>query len=415
MTQQRRPRRRKKNKPLLTRRAFLAGAGAAAAGLAAWQLWPRLSALQSPAAPAEPNPALPAGEWRAAWVSYLEWAEMDFSSQETFRAGAAQLMDNCAALGLNTVLAQVRPFGDALYPSRLYPWSHLCTGTQGQDPGFDPLDILITEAHVRGLSLEAWVNPYRIQAGQTPALCGASPARLHPDWVRYTDTGAYLDPANADVRQYIADGVGELCARYAVDGIHFDDYFYPTTDPAFDAADYAASGSTRTQDDWRRENVNALMELCHAAARRYGVRFGAAPAGDPEQNYTLQYSDAARWLRQGTVDYLMPQLYWGQEYIKNGDASHSFAQLAAAWAALPRAAGVKLYAGLGAYRVGAGDGSDAGSEWFSGHALADQLALLARLGVQGAGLYRYGSLFANSDAPALAESEAEAIKGVWQG
>ena len=200
-----------------------------------------------------------------------------------------------------------------------------------------------------------------------------------------------------------------------MDGIHFDDYFYPTTDPAFDAADYAASGSTRTQDDWRRENVNALMELCHAAARRYGVRFGAAPAGDPEQNYTLQYSDAARWLRQGTVDYLMPQLYWGQEYIKNGDASNSFAQLATAWAALPRAAGVKLYAGLGAYRVGAGDGSDAGSEWFSGHALADQLALLARLGVQGAGLYRYGSLFANSDAPALAESEAEAIKGVWQG
>ena len=161
--------------------------------------------------------------------------------------------------------------------------------------------------------------------------------------------------------------------------------------------------------------MNALLELCHAAARRYGVRFGAAPAGDPEQNYTLQYSDAARWLRQGTVDYLMPQLYWGQEYIKNGDASHSFAQLAAAWAALPRAAGVKLYAGLGAYRVGAGDGSDAGSEWFSGHALADQLALLARLGVQGAGLYRYGSLFANSGAPALAESEAEAIKGVWQG
>ena len=126
------------------------------------------------------------------------------------------------------------------------------------------------------------------------------------------------------------------------------------TRTTFDAADYAASGSTRTQDDWRRENVNALMELCHAAARRYGVRFGAAPAGDPEQNYTLQYSDAARWLRQGTVDYLMPQLYWGQEYIKNGDASHSFVQLAAAWAALPRAAGVKLYAGLGAYRVGAG-------------------------------------------------------------
>ena len=370
------------------------------------------AATPAPTATAEPTAAAP---YRAVWVSYLEWQQMDFSTPETFSGDIAVILDNIRNLGATVVLAQVRPFGDALYPSSYYPFSHLCTGQQGRDPGYDPLALLVQAAHDRGLALEAWVNPYRIQAGLTPALCGASPAKLHPDWVKYTDTGAYLDPANTAVRQYIADAVGELCANYDVDGIHFDDYFYPTTDPAFDAADYAASGSTRTQDDWRRENVNALMELCHAAARRYGVRFGAAPAGDPEQNYTLQYSDAARWLRQGTVDYLMPQLYWGQEYIKNGDASHSFAQLAAAWAALPRAAGVKLYAGLGAYRVGAGDGSDAGSEWFSGHALADQLALLARLGVQGAGLYRYGSLFANSDAPALAESEAEAIKGVWQG
>lgn len=370
------------------------------------------AATPAPTATAEPTAAAP---YRAVWVSYLEWQQMDFSTPETFSGDIAVILDNIRNLGATVVLAQVRPFGDALYPSSYYPFSHLCTGQQGRDPGYDPLALLVQAAHDRGLALEAWVNPYRIQAGLTPALCGASPAKLHPDWVKYTDTGAYLDPANTAVRQYIADAVGELCANYDVDGIHFDDYFYPTTDPAFDAADYAASGSTRTQDDWRRENVNALMELCHAAARRYGVRFGAAPAGDPEQNYTLQYSDAARWLRQGTVDYLMPQLYWGQEYIKNGDASHSFAQLAAVWAALPRAAGVKLYAGLGAYRVGAGDGSDAGSEWFSGHALADQLALLARLGVQGAGLYRYGSLFANSDAPALAESEAEAIKGVWQG
>ena len=350
-------------------------------------------------------------------MSYLEWAAMDFSSADAFRAGCVQMLENCAGLGLNTVLAQVRPFGDALYNSQLFPWSHLCTGVQGQDPGFDPLDILLQEAHGRGLSVEAWLNPYRLRssAAMPPNLAENNLANTHPEWVCAVGDGLYLNPAEPAAADYVVQGVAELLQNYAVDGIHFDDYFYPTTDPAFDAADYAASGSTRTQDDWRRENVNALMELCHAAARRYGVRFGAAPAGDPEQNYTLQYSDAARWLRQGTVDYLMPQLYWGQEYIKNGDASHSFAQLAAAWAALPRAAGVKLYAGLGAYRVGAGDGSDAGSEWFSGHALADQLALLARLGVQGAGLYRYGSLFANSGAPALAESEAEAIKGVWQG
>ncbi|WP_294781389.1 glycoside hydrolase family 10 protein [Gemmiger sp.] len=369
------------------------------------------AATPAPTATAEPTAAAP---YRAVWVSYLEWQQVDFSTPETFSGDIAVILDNIRNLGATVVLAQVRPFGDALYPSSYYPFSHLCTGQQGRDPGYDPLALLVQAAHDRGLALEAWVNPYRIQAGLTPALCGASPAKLHPDWVKYTDTGAYLDPANTAVRQYIADAVGELCANYDVDGIHFDDYFYPTTDPAFDAADYAASGTALTQDDWRRENVNALVELCHATARRYGVRFGVAPVGDPEQNYALQYSDAARWLRQGTVDYLMPQLYWGQEYVKDGDTSHSLARLAGAWAALPRAAGVRLYAGLGAYRIGAGDGSDAGSEWVSGRALADQLNLLDRLGVQGAGLYRYASLFDASDYAGLAAAEVDAVRQVWQ-
>lgn len=369
------------------------------------------AATTAPTATAEPTAAAP---YRAVWVSYLEWQQVDFSTPETFSGDIAVILDNIRDLGATVVLAQVRPFGDALYPSSYYPFSHLCTGQQGRDPGYDPLALLVQAAHDRGLALEAWVNPYRIQAGLTPALCDASPAKLHPDWVKYTDTGAYLDPANTAVRQYIADAVGELCANYDVDGIHFDDYFYPTTDPAFDAADYAASGTALTQDDWRRENVNALVELCHATARRYGVRFGVAPVGDPEQNYALQYSDAARWLRQGTVDYLMPQLYWGQEYVKDGDTSHSLARLAGAWAALPRAVGVRLYAGLGAYRIGAGDGSDAGSEWVSGHALADQLNLLDRLGVQGAGLYRYASLFDASDYAGLAAAEVDAVRQVWQ-
>ena len=369
------------------------------------------AATPAPTATAEPTAAAP---YRAVWVSYLEWQQVDFSTPETFSGDIAVILDNIRNLGATVVLAQVRPFGDALYPSSYYPFSHLCTGQQGRDPGYDPLALLVQAAHDRGLALEAWVNPYRIQAGLTPALCDASPAKLHPDWVKYTDTGAYLDPANTAVRQYIADAVGELCANYDVDGIHFDDYFYPTTDPAFDAADYAASGTALTQDDWRRGNVNALVELCHATARRYGVRFGVAPVGDPEQNYALQYSDAARWLRQGTVDYLMPQLYWGQEYVKDGDTSHSLARLAGAWAALPRAAGVRLYAGLGAYRIGAGDGSDAGSEWVSGRALADQLNLLDRLGVQGAGLYRYASLFDASDYAGLAAAEVDAVRQVWQ-
>ena len=160
MTQRRRSRHRKRR---VGRRAFLIGLGGSVSAVLTYYLLRSIPAGNNvepaPSPQAAPNPALPSGEWRAVWVSYLEFAEMDFSSESAFRADAAALMDNCLSLGLNTVIAQVRPFGDALYRSSLFPWSHLCTGVQGQDPGFDPLDILLTEAHARGLSLEAWSTP----------------------------------------------------------------------------------------------------------------------------------------------------------------------------------------------------------------------------------------------------------------
>ena len=361
-------------------------------------------------------------DMRGVWVASVH--NIDFPSEQgmtadQLKAEADTELDNIAAMGLNTVFLQVRPSADALYPSELFPWSRYVSGTAGQAPdgSFDVLGYWVTAAHERGLQLHAWINPYRITIDgedEWNAIPDSSPAKQHPEWVVKYNDNYYFDPGIPAVQQLVVDGAAEIVKNYDVDGIHFDDYFYPTTDPAFDAADYAASGTALTRDDWRRENVNALVELCHATARRYGVRFGVAPVGDPEQNYALQYSDAARWLRQGTVDYLMPQLYWGQEYVKDGDTSHSLARLAGAWAALPRAAGVRLYAGLGAYRIGAGDGSDAGSEWVSGRALADQLNLLDRLGVQGAGLYRYASLFDASDYAGLAAAEVDAVRQVWQ-
>ena len=357
------------------------------------------------------------------WVSYLEWQNVDFSSAAAFAADAGAMLDGIAALGANVVLAHVRPFGDALYPSALYPFSHLCTGTQGQDPGFDPLALLVEAAHARGLQLEAWINPYRLQAGGSPAaLAATNPASLHPGWVREAEGGLYLDPANPAVRQYIADGVAELCENYDLDGIHFDDYFYPTTDPAFDAADYAAycagTPDPLPLDDWRRRNVDALVSLCRETAQGYGVRFGIAPQGDPALNYSAQYSDAARWLAEGMVDYLMPQLYWGLDYTQDGDGSHALGALAARWLAMERAPGTALYFGLGAYRIGEGDGGDRsgpGSEWQTGRALAAQAAALADLGGEGVGLYRYDSLFANTLWPTLAAQERAALQALFAG
>ena len=230
MTQRRKSKKTEAEPRRVNRRTFLAGAGAAACvGAGLWLRRKKFSKRDKTKAEKQPveNPALPAGEWRAVRVSYLEWTAMDFSSADAFRAGCVQMLENCAGLGLNTVLAQVRPFGDALYKSQLFPWSHLCTGVQGQDPGFDPLDILLQEAHGRGLSVEAWLNPYRLRssAAMPPNLAENNLANTHPEWVCAVGDGLYLNPAEPAAADYVVQGVAELLQNYAVDGIHFDDYF----------------------------------------------------------------------------------------------------------------------------------------------------------------------------------------------
>ena len=422
MTQRRRTS-KAKAKRRFGRRAFLTGAGVAACGLAGWYLRQKSDADHTAASgqdtPPAPNPALPAGEWRAVWVSYLEFAEMDFSSESAFRADATALMDNCLSLGLNTVIAQVRPFGDALYRSSLFPWSHLCTGVQGQDPGFDPLNVLLTEAHARGLSLEAWVNPYRLRssASMPPAIAENSLLNTHPEWVCTVNEGAYLNPAIPEASDYVVQGVAELVQNYAVDGIHFDDYFYPTTDAAVDAVQFAASGAADLAA-WRRQNVTALVAQVYRTVKAADptLRFGISPQGNPDNDRNEQYTDLSVWLTasgaDAVVDYLCPQIYWGYGYtLSSGSTRFAFENITAEWLALPRAESTALYFGLGAYRVGVGDGganADSVSQWCTGSALARQVTDLRSAGAGGWALYRYGSLF-RSDESGLAAAERAAL------
>ena len=421
MTRRSRKKTGRKNRRM-GRRTFLLGAGAAvcaAAGLALRRGTSPAAADSTPEPSANPNPALPAGEWRAVWVSYLEWAAMDFSTEDAFRAGVVQLLDNCTGLGLNTVLAQVRPFGDALYRSSLFPWSHLCTGVQGQDPGFDPLDVLLQEAHTRGISVEAWVNPYRLRssAAMPPNLADSNLANTHPEWVCTVDEGLYLNPAEPAAADYVVQGVAELVQNYAVDGIHFDDYFYPTTDESIDAAQFAASGAGNLAA-WRRENVTALVRAVHDTVKAADptLRFGISPQGNPDNDLTEQYSDVTSWLtaegEDAVVDYLCPQIYWGFGYtLKSGSTRFAFENIVPAWCAMPRSGNVALYFGLGAYRVGTGDGGtneDSTSQWSTGSALAKQVETLRAQGAGGWALYRYGSLF-GSAAPEQAAAEREAL------
>lgn len=375
--------------------------------------------------PAPAASAKPAGEeYRAVWISYLEWQSADFSSEDAFRAQMGSWFDQYAAMGLNTVLAQVRPFGDALYPSAIFPWSSVCTGTQGLDPGFDPLAVLVEEAHARGLRLEAWLNPYRLALNDTVpgAFSADNLATVHPEWVKQAAGGQYLDPSRQDVRDCIAAGVQEILDGYAVDGIHLDDYFYPTTDEAFDAAEYAAAGTNLSLEDWRRENVNALVrqlyQLVHAGGRTAGaVPLGISPQGNNDNNYAQQYSDAALWLSTpGYIDYAMPQVYWGYGYTTgSGSTRFAFENITAEWLALPRAEGVALYFGLGAYRIGDGDGGNydhAQDQWQTGHNLADMVTTLRGAGADGFGLYRSDFLLRSAAWPQLAQAECAALTEV---
>lgn len=355
--------------------------------------------------------------YRAVWISYLEWPLFDTSSAEAFTAGVGAAFDRCAAAGLNVVVVQVRPFSDAVYPSSIYPWSHLVTGTQGQDPGYDPLAILIEQAHARGLVFEAWVNPYRVRLNEnTPqgALAASNPAVLHPEWAIEANGGLYYDPALPEVQQMVVDGVTELVQNYNVDGIEFDDYFYPTTDEAFDEDSFARYGAGQALDEWRRGNVNALVQKAYAAVKavRPEVVFGISPQGNNDNNYYQQYSDVDLWMRTpGFVDYVMPQVYWGYNYtLSNGSARYAFENLVQEWTGKERAESVSLAFGLGAYRIGEGDGSSTQSdEWQSGHNLADMVRTLSAHGADGYGVYRYESLFGGGEYAALRESEQKAL------
>lgn len=371
------------------------------------------------------QPAEAPQEYRAVWLTYLEWQHTDFSSEEAFRLSAGAMLDGIKALGANTVIAQVRPFGDALYKSDYFPYSSLITGVQGQDPGYDPLAALLEEAHTRGLRLEAWINPYRIRLSEKlpEVLSEANPAVIWmaqeatAGYVHEVNGGLWFDPAEPEVQKLIVNGVREVVQNYEVDGIQFDDYFYPEgADDAFDQAAYEKYGADRARGDFRRDNVSALVKAVYAAvkAEKPGVAFGISPQGNNDNNYQIQYCDIGAMIAQpGYMDYVMPQLYWGYDFIlKSGNDRFSYENCLEEWMAMPRDESVSLYVGLGAYRVGTGDGSYAeSSEWQSGRNLTRMIETLREKGAAGFGLYRYDSLYQNT-CPDLAKREVENLQAL---
>ena len=293
-----------------------------------------------PQAGNEAGPPPAPREFRAVWVATvanIDWPSKPSLSTERQQQEARAILDQVAALRLNAVVLQVRPAADALYRSALEPWSYYLTGEQGKppQPDYDPLAFWVEEAHRRGLQLHAWFNPFRARlAGSTHPMHPGHVSRTHADWVKSYGGSLWLAPGEPQARQHTLDVVADVTRRYDVDGVHIDDYFYPypikdpatgkelefPDEPSWNA--YRQSGGRLERADWRRQNVNLLIEQMYNVIHREkpSVLFGISPFGIPRpgvpkgvvgfDQYAKLYADAQLWLRSGWCDYWTPQLYW---------------------------------------------------------------------------------------------------------
>ena len=276
-------------------------------------------------------------ELRGAWIASVK--NIDWPSKPGLSAAQQQtelvaILDRCAQLRLNAVFLQVRPACDALYESSLEPWSECLTGTMGRSPGYDPLAFAIREARRRGLELHAWFNPFRARrSGATGAVARDHISKVRPSLVKSYGSSLWLDPGERDVQDHSLRVVLDVVRRYDVDGIHFDDYFYPYEEkdrqgrelPFPDDSSwkrYQAGGGRLGREDWRRENVNRFVRQVQSGAHELKpwMKFGISPFGIWRPGYPPSvkgldaydslYADSRRWLVEGWVDYLAPQLYW---------------------------------------------------------------------------------------------------------
>lgn len=338
------------------------------------------------------------GEMIGVWVPCMSY---DLSgtdrSEKSWTKKVRRIMTDIKELGANTVVFHVRPFSDAIYPSELYPMSHTVAGIQGAGMDYDPLEIAVAEAHSAGLSFHAWINPLRVSTeSQPPTL---APDSTISSWLSSEDSSRvfewdgwkYLDPSYPEVRQLICDGVRELVSRYDVDGIHIDDYFYPTKDKGIDREEYAAYKKSAGDGalslmKWRTANIDSLVCGMYSAAHsREGCVFGIAPQCNVDNDNDM-CADVKLWSsRTGFCDYICPQTYVSEQH-----PIMPFGDFAQQWTDMVTAEGVKLYFGLGVYK--AGTDADSGSWLTRSDNLATQNELVRKLGADGIMLFSYDYL-----------------------
>lgn len=367
-------------------------------------------------------------EMRGVWVSTvynLDYPSRPGLSESQLQKEADAIIENAKSWGLTDIFLQVRPSADALYHSDMVPWSAVLSGAQGQAAhnSFDPLAYFIDRCHAQGLELHAWLNPYRItrtaansRENAFAQLCDTHPAHALAEYVVYhTDGCLYYDPGRPEVQQHLLDVTAEILNNYAVDGIHLDDYFYPGSSFS-DRETYNLYGDAFIDvSDFRREAVCQLVSSLHRLVeeKRPDAQFGVSPAGiwasslkhpmgsdtTGSQSFFEHYADSRRWVREGMVDYIIPQIYW-----EIGASASDFSTLLNWWSDTATDTGVKLYIGMAAYKAAE---AEPNSLWHGTAELQRQLdAIRQNETAGGAVLFRYGSLLSLDTASLFPPEEA---------
>jgi len=310
-------------------------------------------------------------EMRAVWVATvdnIDWPDAPSLNAQFHKDAFLRLLETHFCNGINTIIVQVRPSSDAFYPSPYEPWSQWLTGIQGQapEPFFDPLDFMIKETHKRGMEFHAWINPFRaVQNTEKSSIAQNHITKQHPDWFIKYGGKLFFDPGNKEARKYVVEVVKDIVNRYPIDAVHIDDYFYPYPLPGIkfqDEKTYALYGNSMKVDDWRRSNVDSVIENLYTSIKKINkdCQFGVSPFGvwrnadrDPRgsktqagpTDYDFLYADILLWLKMGWVDYIAPQLYW-----EMSSKRVPFDVVLDWWS--KNSNGKKCYIGLGVYRAG---------------------------------------------------------------
>ncbi len=343
-------------------------------------------------------------EMHAVWVPYMS-LNMNGTdrSEAAFKKKFDSIIQKCLKNKLNTIIIHVRPNGDSLYPSKYFPWSDILTGNQGENPGYDPLEYIIKAAHENNIKVHAWINPLRIRFSKTPAdfsddnpyiVWKNDDNRENDSYTFESDGNIYYNPAYKEVRELIINGVREIVENYDVDGIHFDDYFYPADDKKCDEADYKKYVSAVGRDytplshsEWRTANINILVSGVYSAVHeiKNNVKFGISPQCNTENDEKIS-ADVVSWGSvSGYVDYLCPQIY-----VSNTHPYLPFKKSADEWHDIIKNKNIKYYIGLGVYK--AGSDSDNGTWLVSDEILKNQVLYGRSISCDGFMLYSYDYL-----------------------